>query len=527
MAKELKKYQEDAIEELILKSKLLLKKDADGKAIVFKSPTGSGKTFTMSQYIKQAIEELREMDICFLWLSPGEGNLHLQSYKSLKEDLGNYPPVLLLDQEFSGSRKTIDVDEVVVCNWQKLSSKDSKTGEWKNILMKDKETTNFRELVRNTRERGTKIILIIDESHSKSDAKRAFELKTDIIKPDLTIEMSATPILKEGEYNERVEVAPSDVIEQQMIKKEIIINENLGDIDDKNITSQELIMETAFNKREELAQWYKKSGANVKPLVLIQIPVSEAGEDKKIFVETFLAEKGITYENKKLALWMSGKENKVNQEVWELIPNDSGVEFLIFKQAIETGWDCPRAQILVGFRKIESMIFELQTVGRIMRMPEVKHYLNDNLNKAYIYTDSNPKWVKFEGEEDWINKNIIKSIIVTREDIYKPLKLRSYYRNRIDFGDITAVFYDSLEKVLCDYFDIKEGKFEFGFADKNKKLLKKKIDIDGLSGKEELILNKIIDAKYFDQLDEEKIEFNENFSRVCLAKIKKERLIMC
>ena len=105
--------------------------------------------------------------------------------------------------------------------------------------------------------------------------------------------------------------------------------------------------------------------------------------------------------------------------------------------------------------------------------------------------------------------------------------MRSYYRNRIDFGDITAVFYDSLEKVLCDYFDIKEGKFEFGFADKNKKLLKKKIDIDGLSGKEELILNKIIDAKYFDQLDEEKLSLTKIFSRVCLAKIKKERLIMC
>ena len=65
MAKELKKYQEDAIEELILKIKTSVEKDADGKAIVFKSPTGSGKTFTMSQYIKQAIEELREMDICF------------------------------------------------------------------------------------------------------------------------------------------------------------------------------------------------------------------------------------------------------------------------------------------------------------------------------------------------------------------------------------------------------------------------------------------------------------------------------
>ncbi len=520
--KKLKKYQRDAVEELILKSKILLKKDTDRKTIVFKAPTGSGKTFTMSQYIKQVVDELRGTDVCFLWLSPGEGNLHLQSYKSLKEDLGNYPSATLLDQEFFGSRKTIDIDEVVVCNWQKLSSKDSKTGEWKNILMKDKETTNFRELVRNTREHGTKIILIIDESHSKSDAKRAFELRNDIIKPDLTIEMSATPILKEGEYNERVEVVPSDVIDQGMIKKEIIINENINDIDDKNINSQELIMEAAFAKREELRHWYKKLGLEINPLVLVQIPVSEAGENKKAFVEMFLAGKGITYENKKLALWMSGKENKINQENWELIPSDSGVEFLIFKQAIDTGWDRPRAQILVGFRKIESMVFELQTVGRIMRMPEAKHYLNDNLNKAYIYTDTNYKWLKFEGDEDWISKNIIKSITVKREDIYKSLKLRSYYRNRIDFGDITAIIYDSLEKVLCDHFGIEKGKVEPSFIDKNKRLLKKKkIDIEGLNGKEELILNKKIDAKYFDKLDEEKIDYNENFF-ACLSSEDKE-----
>lgn len=317
------KYQEAAIEELILKSKILLKKDADGKAIVFKSPTGSGKTFTLAKYIKEIVEELKGIDICFLWLSPGEGNLHLQSYKSLNEDLENYPSVKLLEQEFFGSRRTINPNEVVVCNWEKLSSKDSQTGEWKNILMKDKEMTNFRELIRNTRERGIKIILIIDESHSKSKAKRAFELRNDIIKPDLTIEMSATPILKEGEYNERVEVLPSQVIDEGMIKKEIIINENIIDVDDEKITSQELIMEAAFSKREELKHWYKELGLKINPLALIQIPVSEAGEDKKVFVESFLAEKGITYENKKLALWMSGKENKINQENWEIIPNDS------------------------------------------------------------------------------------------------------------------------------------------------------------------------------------------------------------
>jgi len=42
--------------------------------------------------------------------------------------------------------------------------------------------------------------------------------------------------------------------------------------------------------------------------------------------------------------------------------NNSKVEFLIFKTAIATGWDCPRAQILVRFREVKSIQFEIQTI---------------------------------------------------------------------------------------------------------------------------------------------------------------------
>ena len=77
--------------------------------------------------------------------------------------------------------------------------------------------------------------------------------------------------------------------------------------------------------------------------------------------------------------------------------NVSEVEFVIFKQAIDTGWDCPRAQILIRFREIQSEIFELQTIGRILRMPEAKHYNNDNLNKAFIYTNIKPDHLDFKG----------------------------------------------------------------------------------------------------------------------------------
>lgn len=507
MYKELKKYQEKAVDKLISRTKELLKDNKENPIIVFKAPTGSGKTFMMSQYILEIIEELRGIDVCFLWLSPGKGKLHEQSFRSLKNEFDGVPNVYLLEQEFFGSRKTINKSEIVVGNWEKLSNKDSKTGKWKSNLMKDKETTNFRELIENTKKSGVKIILIIDESHSRDKADRAYELRDDIIIPDITIEMSATP--KEI-GDEKVEVVPKDVIEEEMIKKEIIVNENIDTLDNKQIPSQELILEMAYRKRIQIEKEYTEEGVEIKPLVLIQIPVSSAGEDKQKFIEHFLAEKGITKDNHKLAVWLT--EEKVNQEAMLISKNDNEVEFLIFKQAIDTGWDCPRAQILVGFREIKSTVFKIQIVGRILRMPEAKHYGKDNLDKAFIYTNVGLKDLDFEGEEDWITKNIIKSIFVKRDEIYKPLKIKSYYRNRIDFGDITSGIYDVLDGVFCNEFDIKVGDFSKTAIEKNKKNLKdNKIDIESLFGKEDLILNKKLDVLLFDHLPSETLKSNENF----------------
>ncbi len=501
--KELKRYQENAVDELVLKSKLLLGKSVENRTVVFQSPTGSGKTFMMSQYIAQFVDEMKELDLCFLWLSPGKGALHEQSFKSLKKEFSGFPVAYLLEEEFLGSRRTIDKNEVVVGNWEKLSNKDGKTSEWKSKLMKDKETVNFRELIENTRNSDTKIILIIDESHSRDKAERAFELRNEIIRPDLTIEMSATPILREGQYNEKVEVQSNDVIEEGMIKKEIIINENIDKIDDDEITSQELVMEMAYQKQLELKKIYEKEGIDINPLVLVQIPNSEVGIDKKDFIESFLSEKGINKDNGKLAIWLT--DEKVNQEAELITKNNDKAEFLIFKQAVDTGWDCPRAQILVKFRETKSLVFEIQTVGRILRMPEAIHYSNDELNKAFVYTNVKSFTVEYEK----YNPNIIKSIKVKRSEKYQPLTLRSYYRNRIDYGDITSQFNEVLDEVFCNYFGIKKD--DFSATAKNFKQIKSRIDIDNLAGKDEIILNKAIEAKFFDNLSEEKISSDENF----------------
>ena len=83
-------------------------------------------------------------------------------------------------------------------------------------------------------------------------------------------------------------------------------------------------------------------------------------------------------------------ENKKNLE--NISKNENEVEILIFKQAIALGWDCPRAQILVLCRHWKSLTFTIQTVGRLMRMPEAdkfsRYYNLNQLNDAYVYTNS-------------------------------------------------------------------------------------------------------------------------------------------
>lgn len=79
-----------------------------------------------------------------------------------------------------------------------------------------------------------------------------------------------------------------------------------------------------------------------------------------------------------MAVWLS----KEKQNLDHIEDNDNMTEVLLFKQAIALGWDCPRAAVLLIFRKLESFTFTVQTIGRILRMPEQRFYPNDLLNKV-------------------------------------------------------------------------------------------------------------------------------------------------
>src|SRR3989344_5995995 len=508
----LKNYQEKAVGELITTFKTLLTKEDQKKVCVFQAPAGSGKTLMTAKFIEEIIKELPETDLCFVWVSIGKGELHLQSKHSLEQVFGGAPRVSLVEEEFTGGRERIVRNEVVVVNWEKLRSKERDTGDWKNVLMKDGEKLNFRDVLSKTREQRN-VIMIIDESHIGATAERTNELR-DEINADVILEMSATPKIKPDPRDLArgtagyVFVEPKDVIDEGMIKKELIINEKIDEITDDEADSQEVVLEVAYKKRLELKRLFEKEKTNINPLVLVQIPNADAGDDKIKAIKHFLEKKDINEKNNKLRFWLKETDESLKNRD-EIAEPDSGIEFLIFKQAIDTGWDCPRAHILVKFRESHSETFEIQTVGRILRMPEQKHYDNEALNRGYIYTNVQSILVK---KEDY-NPNIIKHLKAKRIDSYEPIEFMSYYKSRVDYGDVTSSFTSVFESVANKYFKVEKN---FTLVSENiEKVEAKGITLNLKLFQQEIIVDTKLEGKSFDEL-EGKVS-GEAFAKLSIA----------
>ena len=77
-----------------------------------------------------------------------------------------------------------------------------------------------------------------------------------------------------------IRIDPQMAIDEGLIKKELLINPKIDEIKDSETDSQEVILEIAYQKRLELKKLFEAVGADINPLVLVQIPNKDAGDDK-------------------------------------------------------------------------------------------------------------------------------------------------------------------------------------------------------------------------------------------------------
>lgn len=417
----LKNYQQEAVRELKDKVNHLLGL-GESRVCIFKAPTGSGKTLMMAEFLKEFVENRNDdKKFSFIWTAPRK--LHDQSKQKLEH---YFQDSKALKCSFFDDldERCIGENEVLFFNWESINKGD-------NVYIRENEQdNNLSKVVENTKEAGREIVLIIDESHHAAQTETSQGLIEDI-GPKVTIEVSATPHMN-SDYV--VPVEREDVVDEGMIKKYVSINPGFKNLvrqnkDEFTIESElanradELVLGAAIEKRKELKKELEKAKSDVNPLLLIQLPDKRQGfDDKKDEVAKILKDRfKISVENGKLAIYLS--ENKENLE--NIARNDNEVEVLIFKQAIALGWDCPRAAILVLFRDWKSIIFSIQTVGRIMRMPELKHYHSEALNAGYVYTNLKDIGIKEDLAKDYLRVHTAKRI----KD-YEPLLLLSCYSKR-------------------------------------------------------------------------------------------------
>lgn len=353
-------FQEDCVNYL-LEATCISSKDTT----IIKAPTGAGKTIILLDYIDKYLSSIDE-NTAFIWFCPGKGNLEEQSKQKMLKHLPSRSTKSLFDVLVLGFQG----GDTVFVNWELVTNKNNKA-------TTDSERKNLFERIIDAHKNNINFILIIDEEHS-NDTRKARDI-INAFSPLYTIRVSATT--QENKACNYYEISEIDVINSGLITRALYINEDV----EENINlkdEHEYLIKLANQKRKFISDEYNKKGKNIKPLVLIQFP--DESEELIEKVEQILEAMGYTYENKLVAKWMSNASDKINISGIEEL--DGMPLFLLMKQAVATGWDCPRAKILVKLRENMGENFTIQTIGRLRRMPEAKHYEVELLDNCYLYT---------------------------------------------------------------------------------------------------------------------------------------------
>ena len=420
--------------------------------ILLEAPTGSGKTVMAAALLERLVDTVKMRpglndNIAFIWFAPN--TLHIQSYDSLNRLYEDNRKINCINLENLSTNPVLYQNDMLFANWSSLNSD-------KNIWRRDNETnTNLESLIENTRINGTQIVLLIDEAHTNAFTGPQAIAVRSLIKADVEVLITATPAQRP---QRSVFVSRKEVIDQGLIKRAVRLNIGLNPDEQNGEHVHIHLLRKSFEKKRELQKLYDEELGEgvINPLILIQLPsenVTLSEEDKTIRdrVEQLLeTEYDVSFNNGRLAVWLSGEKDKDDLE-----DINGHQDVLIFKQAIAQGWDCPRAHILVSYRDVQSQAFGIQTVGRILRMPHRRHYLNDDLNFGYVYTNIESTSINFVPQDvDYFDK-----LISRRQENkgwrYDALRSSIIVNDRKTTGVLSSAFKAHFNNLMIQKYGLK------------------------------------------------------------------------
>jgi len=394
---ELTKIQKEAVEKILSYYSPIEKIHVD-----FKAPTGSGKTLMATWVISSLIERNSNEKFVFVIATPSSSSLPFffeQKINIYKKDL----PYSKFEVEYIESPSSSQTDKTEAT--PKINVEPNKvyifgksTFGRGRIFTERHIIDDFVDEITNI---GYKLVYIRDEAHigdisrTDNETKKFEELMQN--QSDFIIKMTATPNLSDPTVK-IVQVLESDINDgtknegKWLLKTHptLLLNDSM---------SEDALLEHAILEFKKVKVFYKaleEDNIFIHPALLIQVSNEPSNkDDKRIFFDA-LDEIMIKLEYHGLS-WVKyfGDSDKDSNAVFkdkftldEITKIDNPTDVVIFKIGPSTGWDIPRACMLLQLRKVCSDKLNIQTIGRIKRNSYPNLVKNDITDKYYIYSNA-------------------------------------------------------------------------------------------------------------------------------------------
>lgn len=384
------------------------------QVVSYTAPTGAGKTIVMSALIEDIYygDELypEQNEAIFIWLSDSP---QLNEQSRLKIDLKAdkirlNQCVVISDDSFD--MEVLEDGHIYFLNTQKLSKSSNLTKH-----SDGRQYTIWETLSNTVREKGDRLYFIIDEAHRGAQGARDLTKNTTIMQKFLkgseadrlppmpvVVGMTATPQrfnrLAEGiqSTTHYVKTTADEVRASGLLKDRIVITypEHSG--------NDMAVLQAATDEwRHKWDHWYQycyeQHYGQVNPILVIQV---QNGSGHQISA-TDLDECLRIMEERLGDRFLEGQvvhafgEGTPTIQIGGLdvpycepsrIADDKRIKVVFFKETLTTGWDCPRAEVMMSFRRAVDHTYIAQLLGRMVRTPTQQHInVDETLNDVHLY----------------------------------------------------------------------------------------------------------------------------------------------